>query len=279
MRFAIEAGRSTHDLATEHSIRGVPVGADEVIRDGGAAVRERLAAKGLEPCQIGAFGINLIRPTAEGRAQVEGAIDESGPSGCPIVVIPGGSYHESIFGGFDRRNFTGEALLAAAKTLAPLVLRAADAGAVLSIEPYIKSAVHSPEAFVELIDRTATAATRPVADIARTLRLNLDVTNYYDLRDLIDPTPLVRSIVPTYAGHVGLIHIKEIGLDEGFHIHAGLKPITDGPTDWGLVLELAATVADEGCWVLLEHLLSEDEARKSIAHLRYVADRAGVTLA
>jgi sugar phosphate isomerase/epimerase len=140
---------------------------------------------------------------------------------------------------------------------------------VLSIEPYVKSAVHSAESFLQLKRRVGSGA----------LRINLDVTNFYDLRDLIDPGPICREIIPLLAGHVGLVHIKEIRLEEGFHIHAGLAPITAGPTDWRLVLELAAQAAPPDCWVLLEHLSSREEARASVAHLRSLAADAGVSLA
>ncbi len=277
MRLAIEAGEATHKLAAELGIRGVPVGAEEVVDKGGAIVRDQLEEKGLVPCQIGAFGLNPIRPQASAVSLVEQAIEQTGPCGCTVVVVPGGSYHQSVFGGWDRRNFTDEAMDTATSTLAPLVARAADHGAILSIEPYIKSVVHSVASFLTLKERIGSHS-EIGPDRADALRINVDVTSFYDLRALIDPAPLLHELVPQFAGHAGVVHVKEIGLEEGFHIHAGLKPITDGPTDWELVLKLLKAVVPENCWLLLEHVQNEEEGRSSVAHLRTIAENAGVTL-
>jgi hypothetical protein len=55
-------------------------------------------------------------------------------------------------------------------------------------------------------------------------------------------------------------------------------PITEDPTDWELVLSLAAPACPASTWLLLEHLLSPEEARSSAAHVREIAGRLGVPL-
>jgi sugar phosphate isomerase/epimerase len=78
------------------------------------------------------------------------------------------------------------------------------------------------------------------------------------------------------AGHYGLVHIKEVGLSEGFHIQAGLKSLGEGVTNWTDVLRLTAPHLPADSWVILEHVLSPDEARRSVALLRVAAEKAGV---
>jgi sugar phosphate isomerase/epimerase len=268
MRFSIEAGADTMELAAKHGISGVPLGADKLLSAGSEEALASLSERGLRPCQISAFGFNTLRPDKEAKAAVEKVIGLAPRVGCSVVVMPGGNYNASQFGGSDKKNFTDDAIDAAANELESLVRAAEDAGVALSIEPYVKGVIHSPAAFKALHGRLSSSS----------LKINLDITNFYDLEALIDPDPVCRKLIPELNGHVGIIHVKDIGLEDGFHIHAGLKPITEGPTDWGLVLELAATAAAPDVWLLLEHVLSKAEANESIAHLRALAADRGITL-
>ena len=108
--------------------------------------------------------------------------------------------------------------------------------------------------------------------------MNVDVTSHYDYADLWDPTDTVRHVCTTLAGHYGLGHIKEVALQDGFHIHAGLSPLGTGPTDWSQVLSLMAPHMPEESWLILEHVLSPEEAASSLSLLREAAKRANVTL-
>lgn len=268
MRFAIEAGEDTMEVAVKHGISGIPLSADTLLTAGPKEALAPLSELGLRPCQISAFGFNTLRPDREAKAAVEEAIGLAPEVGCSVVVMPGGNYNASQFGGSDKRNYTDDAIDAAAKELESLVRAAEDAEVALSIEPYVKGVIHSRAAFEALHGRLSSKA----------LKINLDITNFYNLEALIDPDPVCRRLIPQLTGHVGIVHVKDIGMDDGFHIHAGLKPITEGPTDWGLVLELAATAAEPDVWLLLEHVLSKAEADGSIAHLRALAADKGVPL-
>ena len=83
----------------------------------------------------------------------------------------------------------------------------------------------------------------------------------------------------TLAGHYGLCHLKGVALAEGFHIHINLAPITEDCTDWAQVIKLVSQYVNEDSWVILEHVASPEEARKSIAYLRNLAQQLGVVLA
>ena len=156
-----------------------------------------------------------------------------------------------------------------AERLDPLVTKAAQAGAKLSIEPYLKTAINGPEALKALRGRM----TDPVALVA-----NLDVTSHYDFRDYADPGPRCAAVCDGYAGAYGLGHIKDIGLSDGFHLHMGLAPLGTSPTDWADVLRRMVPNMPEDSWLILEHCADAAEARASLAVLRAAADEAGVDL-
>lgn len=270
MKLGLEAGAHTFALAERHGIKGVPISVDELVEKGPDAAVAPLREKGLEVCQIGAIGYNPLGPdkdAAEKQKQlIQKAIPMATAAGCPLIAISCGSYAGSAYGGFHRDNFADKALDDMAEAIAPLLSLAEEHGAVISIEAYIKGVVNTPDSF----DKLAAKCSSPA------LKINLDITSQYDLRDLIDPTKICREVHPKYKGKVGIVHFKGIGLEEGFHISAGLAPITEDPTDWKLVLEETSKVIDDDTWVLLEHVLSEEEGDKSITYLREIAADLGI---
>ena len=50
MRLGLEAGKDTHDLAVELGIKGVPISAEQLVRDGVEATLAPLRARGLQVC-------------------------------------------------------------------------------------------------------------------------------------------------------------------------------------------------------------------------------------
>ena len=272
MRLGLEAGAHTLDLAAKHGIKGVPISADRLVKEGIQATLAPLRERGLAVCQIGAFGYNPLSTDRERQAQqtrvLEQAIPLAAQTGCPYIVICGGNYHPSGFGAGDPRNFTDEALDEVARALSPLLALAKQHGAKLAIEPYLKTAVYSADRFLALHHKVGSDA----------LRVNIDVTSLYDYWDLWDSAKTVRHTCTALAGHYGLVHIKEVTLNEGFHIHAGLAPLGTGVTDWAEVLRLMAPHLPQDSWVILEHVLTPEEAESSLAFLRNAAVQAGVTL-
>jgi sugar phosphate isomerase/epimerase len=273
MRLGLEAGAHTHDVAVELGIRGVPVSAEQLVSKGVDATIAPLQTRGLQVCQIGAFMFNPLSADTEAQARqaavLEKAIPLAAETGCPYIVINGGNYHPSGYGAGDARNFTDEALNQVAEALKPLLDQAEKHGARLSIEAYLKTAVHSPETFLRLKEK---------AGGSDALRCNIDVTSLYDYQDMWEPGPKVEHICTALAGHYGLGHLKGVALQDGFHIHISLAPITEDPTDWAQVLRLMSPSLPDDSWVILEHVATPDEARASVAHLREAAVKSGVSL-
>lgn len=273
MRLGIEAGGDTHAAATELGITGVPINAADLVEKGVAETLAPLRDKGLEVCQIGAFGYNPLSTDRDAldrqTAMLEQAIPRVAETGCPYIVICGGNHHPSGFGAWDPRNHSEGAMDEVAARLTPLVSLAAEHGAKLSIEPYLKTAINGPDAFMRLRERM----TEPDALVA-----NLDVTSHYDFRDYAHPGPRCAEICNGYAGAYGLGHIKDIGLDDGFHLKMGLAPLGTSPTDWAEVLRMMAPHMPDDSWLILEHVSDLAEARASVAKLRDYADAAGMAL-
>lgn len=272
MRLGIDAGEHTQTLAAENYIKGVPIVMEDLVRDGLKDTLEPLQARGLRVCQIGAFGYNpLSTDRAEQERQrrlLEQAIPLAAQTGCPYIVINGGNYHPSGFGAGHPRNFTDLALEQVAHALEPLLGLAEQHGAYLSIEPYLKTAIFSPERFLALQERVG----------SKRLRINIDVTSLYTYWDLWDSRATVEHTCTSLAGHYGLVHIKEIALEEGFHIHSGLAPLGSGVTDWVQVLSLVAPHVPDDSWVILEHIQTPEEGRASLKILRAAAKEADVRL-
>ena len=272
MKLGLEAGDHTYVLAERHGVAGVPISIGDLVAQGAEDALEPLRSRGLQVCQIGAIGYNPLSPDAKGVAEqtrlLKLGIPLAASTGCPAIAISCGSYAASAYGGYHRENFSKAALDDMAAALEPLLGLAEESGAILSIEAYIKGVVHSPESF----DRLAEICGSPA------LKINLDITSLYDLKDLIDPEPICRSVMPKLEGKVGIVHLKGIALQEGFHIQAGLAPITDDPTDWKLVLEETNRVVDDDTWAILEHVLSEEEGDRSIPFIKQIAADLSISI-
>jgi sugar phosphate isomerase/epimerase len=272
MRLGLEAGKDTIELAVEHGVSGVPISAEVLVNDGVDATLTPLRARGLAVCQIGAFGYNPLSTDRARQSQqqtmLEKVIPLAAATGCPYIVINGGNYHPSGFGAGDARNFADAALDQVASALDPMIKLAEKHGVKLSIEAYLKTAIHSPERFLALWRKIGSGA----------LCVNIDVTSLYTYWDLWESSATVRHICTALAGHYGLGHIKEIALADGFHMHAGLAPLGSGVTDWEQVLRLMAPHLPADSWLILEHVQSLEEGRASLALLRAAAARAGVVL-
>lgn len=273
MRLGLEAGEHTLDLAVEQGIKGVPISMEDLVDSGAEATVAALAERGLQVCQIGAFGYNPLSTDAEAQVRQGELLAQAIPlaveTGCPYLVICGGNYHPSGFGAGDRRNFTDEALDTLAERLAPVVDLAEAHGAKITIEAYLKTAIYSADRFLALKERLPSDA----------LRCNVDPSSLYTYWDLWDAAETVHQTCTKLAGHYGLVHLKEVALNEGFHIHASLAPLGTGVTDWTEMLRLIAPHIPEDSWVILEHVQTVEEGRASLALLRAAAEEADLTLA
>ncbi|MEM7736654.1 MAG: sugar phosphate isomerase/epimerase family protein [Deinococcota bacterium] len=268
MRLGLEAGLHTITAAADHGIQGVPIDASQLVNEGLAATLQPLQERGLQVCQIGAFGVNPLASDDTQTVMLKRAIEMAADIGCPYIVINGGNYHPSGFLAGDARNFEDAALNKIAEYLEPLLNHAEKHNVKLSLEPYLKGAIHSPQRFLDLKAMFNSDA----------LRINIDVTSFYDYRAMWQPTPVVENVCTRLAGHYGLGHIKDVVLQEGFHIHIDLAPLGSSLTDWTQVLKLMAPNLPDDSWLILEHVSSPEEVTASLEILRTAADAAGVTL-
>jgi sugar phosphate isomerase/epimerase len=255
LRLGIEAGANTLNFAVEHHIRGVPISADH------------LSAEGVSAFSFNPLSVDELQQAHQKNILTK-VIPLAAETGCPYIVINGGNLHPSGFSAGDARNFTDEALDRLADELFPFVTLAERYGAFLSIEPYIKTVINAPERFLSLKKKLASNA----------LRINIDVTSLYSYHEMWFPEKTVESICMLLIGHYGLVHIKDIALQEGFHIHIDLAPLGSSPTNWSQFLRLAAPHVPADSWVILEHVQTPDEAQRSLALLRNAAEAAQVEL-
>lgn len=272
LNLGIDAGAHTLDIAVAQRVRGIPISAERLANDGVDATLAPLRDRGLAVCQIGAFGFNPLSVDRAAQARqreiLEAAIPLAPQTGCRYIVICGGNYDPSGFGRADARNFTEAALDEAARELAPVVRLAEKHGVFITIEPYLKTAIGTPERFLTLYEKVGSEA----------LRCNLDVTSLYAWEEMWDSRQCIANACETLAGHYGLVHVKELALADGFHIHIELAPLSKGATDWADVLARAALHIPADSWLILEHVVTPEEAAESLAILRLAAERAGVAL-
>ncbi len=268
MRLGIEAGSHTLDVAVEHGIKGVPIYVEQLVKEGVEATLKPITERGLQVCQIGAFGFNPLIQDIEQAKMLNQAIEMANDTGCRYIVINGGNYHPTGFLAGDSRNFTDDALDDVAEYLKPFVEKAEKSSVRLSIEPYLKTAIATPERFLALKEQISSDA----------LRANIDVTSFYDYRAMWQPDPVVEAVCTKLAGHYGLGHIKDIELKEGFHIHVDLAPLGSSLTDWSQVLTLMQPNLPDDSWLILEHVSSPEEASNSLQLLHDAASRAGIEL-
>ena len=164
MRLGLEAGKDTLDLAVELGVRGVPISAQALVEQGVEATLAPLRARGLEVCQIGAFGYNPLSSDTERQAAQSALLQAVLPlapeTGCTYITICGGNRHPSGFGAGDAYNYTDDALDEVAGALAPLLALAERHGCALTIEAYLKTAIYSADRFLALQARTGSDALR-----------------------------------------------------------------------------------------------------------------------
>lgn len=272
MRLAIEAGPETAAAAEKLGIKGVPIDGGALLEKGVAATLAPLQEKGFVPCQVGAFFLNSLSPDAKAREEAIGRMQRLIPlaaeAGCPWIAFPAGSCQPDTFGGADPRNLSAKALDTAAEALAPLARLAEQHHVKLTLEPHIRSVIATPERAAALCAKVGSPA----------LRITFDVSNFYDFLDLLDPTEMIERCGKALKPWCGLVHLKEVVVTDGFHLHAGLAPMGKGRTDWTQVLSEAAPGFPADSWVLVEHCSGLDEAVSSVTLVRAAAAAAGLTL-
>lgn len=269
MRLALEAGSATLELATKHRLAGVAI--DAASLEDGVTVNQ-LTESGLAAAQI---GVPMFNPLNDDAAALDTetrrlgrAIERCGEVHARHIMIGPGNHHSSGFAHWDPRNDSEESLDQYARALEPFRADAERREVNICVEPYLKGVINSPERFRDLKRRLPSAA----------LRCNIDPTSLYQFRDAMDSRDVITRVTRKLADYVGRIHVKEVALAPGFHIHLGLVPLGEGCTDWAELLRMLGDAVPCETWVLLEHIADADECERSMAILRSAAAEANVTL-
>ena len=152
MRLGLDAGEYTLDLAVRS--RGSKVCLFRRInwsKDGVDATLAPLRAHGFAGLPDRRVGYNPLSVDRSGPGAPKTDDGAGHPSGADrpaaLNCYCGGNYHPSGFAAGDARNFTDQALDELAR-LYPATTLAEQYGVNISIEPYLKTAIYSPERFL-----------------------------------------------------------------------------------------------------------------------------------
>jgi len=270
IRFAVDAGSDTVALAIETGCKGVPGDVGSLLASGVDKVVEPLREKGLELCELMCFGLNLLHPEAalrqRGVDELCKALPLAKQVGCPYVVTTAGNYNSNIFGLGDPENFTDSALKEAAAGLEE-PLRIAEAhGVSICIKPFIKTAVYSAESFLRLKEICG----------SENLKVSLDVAGVYDVADIWNPVPKTTHVCRALREHIGILHLKEIGMVPGYYVQLELLAHGSGATPWDVVLRECADHVPEDSWVIIEHIESLEDGRAAVPLITRIAQDLGI---
>ena len=270
MKLGLSAGPESIALALELGASGVPLQVNALAAKRPKNAVAPMAEAGLEVCQISAFAFNPLSPEKDGQEQqrrmLEQAIPLAPETGCRVVVINGGNYHPSGFRKGHRDNFTDAALDEVARRLEPTVAIAETHGVLLTVEPFVQCAVNTPERFLALKKRVASDA----------LMVNLDICNFFTYEDMWRATDAVTRTCRLLAGHYPLVHVKDLAVTEGVHIHIDETPLGRGALDWETAMRLIERDLPEDGYFLYEHVKTPRDARAGVAMLRELARKTGI---
>ncbi|NOZ20448.1 MAG: sugar phosphate isomerase/epimerase [Planctomycetes bacterium] len=257
-------------VAKEIGATGLPLSINALAERGPEAAAKPIRDAGMSACQIGAFGFNPLSPNrAEQKKQEDmlaKAIPLAAATGCPYLVINSGNYDEAGFMRGHPDNFTDRALDEVAVALDPVLSLAEQHGAKIVIEPMVHCVVSVPERFLALKERVKSNA----------LRVNLDICNFFTLKDMWQPAEAVKRICGLLAGHYDLVHCKDLTVSQGVHIHIDETPLGTGVMDWETALHDIARDLPEGGWFIYEHVKSAEDARAGAKLLRDMAQKEGI---
>ncbi len=92
------------------------------------------------------------------------------------------------------------------------------------------------------------------------------------MRDTWNPKPTILHACTSLKEHYGLIHLKELALKPGFHAHIELVAHDQGNTPWDYVLENCRAHIPPESWVMIEHIPSLEDGRRTIPAILKLAD-------
>ena len=227
---------------------------------------------GMDVCQISAFSYNPLNPNQQFQMEQECLLKKVIPLlsrvGCPYVIINSGNYHVSGFLRGHADNFTDQALDELAKALEKPLTLAEEYGAKILIEPMVHCAVGTPERFLSLKKRLK----------SESLRINLDIYNFFILSDIYNPIPAIERICGALAGYYDLVHCKDINVTDGVHIHVDETPLGTGVMDWYRAMSFIAQDLPKDGWFIYEPVKSAGDAHVGDKILRQISVNVNINL-
>ncbi len=144
-------------------------------------------------------------------------------------------------------NATEKAFAQCKAAFEKLARQAEKTGAVITIEPYWKNIIDSPERAEKLFKEIDSPA----------LKLVMDPCNYYRKDDLARMDPMMEEIFRRVGAHTAIAHAKDVKASrEGTDLPAAGRGVLDYP----LYLRLLAGL-DREMFLIVEHLGIDDVAR------------------
>jgi len=261
MKLGLVCGPDSPRIAHKLKVNGVSVNAADLIADGGKAKLASLHELGLEPCQIAAFGFNPLTSDLKDRQANEQIVEAALPylqrTGCQDLVVNGGNRHPSGFAGSHRDNYTDAILDEIARALEPWIKRCEEYKVNLTIEPHIQCAIDTPERFLKL---------KALIGSSRVM-VTLDTCNFLHFKDLWNPFPRIADICAQLKGHYTSVHLKNVDLAPGTHLHINEVPFLTGKVEWAPILKIIKRDTPNA-YLILEKVKSEEEALVGITAIR-----------
>ncbi len=230
---------------------------------------------GLAIVQLGCYR-NLISVDPEVRSQaiedVAAAMDVAGNAGVQTIVCGGGHRDPAIPRA--RRsvhpdNWSDRALDVMIESCQEIVRKVSDHAAPLCFEPWVITSLNTPAR----IERVIRAVDHPKVGV------ELDLANLVTIERYFDTAGLITECFDRFGEKIHLVHLKDAVLrPEPYLYHIGEALVGDGIIDYPVLLTLLAK-RSPGASLMVEHIRSEADAEKALAHMRRIADQVGITLA
>lgn len=229
---------------------------------------------GLTIVQLGCYR-NLISQDPSVRAaaigDVAGAMNVAGRLGIEAVVCGGGHMDPSkpsARRSVHRDNWTEKALNEMIESCHQIAARIDDQAAPLCFEPWVITSLNTPQR----LERLVRSLDHPK------FAVELDLANLVTVERYFDTAGLITECFERFGDKIRIVHLKDVVLTpEPYIYHVGEAVVGDGNIAYRVMLQLLGRNFAEAS-LMIEHLKSEDDARRAVDHMRSIAAETGVAL-
>lgn len=233
-------------------------------------VREMLDDEGVAIAHFWAMWAPLMHPHEPTRRRAVATLQEScrvaRDLGTDWITFGSGSASTAHGWAPHRENFTPGALERLIKSLREGVGAAEDHGVTLSLKGHVLTTVNTPGKARDVCDAVG----------SKWLRCGVDPVNWMTLEHVFDVVAWIDEIFATLDGRVGMVHCKDVILEDELVLHLTERPPGQGVMEYAAYLHQAA-LADPDGWAILEHTPKES-IPKAREHLLRVAKITGTDL-